>query len=99
MNQTGIRVVARLTAQADKVEALQSLLQGLLQPTRAENGCISYELLHNTTDATDFTFVEEWTSEDALQDHFQSDHLQAARSQFPDLLAAEADIRIYTLAG
>ena len=99
MDKTGIRVVARLIAQADKVEALQAVLLGLLEPTRAENGCISYDLLHNTTDATDFTFVEEWTGEDALQAHFRSDHLLAARARFPDLLAAEADIRIYSLAG
>jgi quinol monooxygenase YgiN len=99
MSDQGIRVVARLTAQTDKVDSLRGLLRGLLQPTRAEEGCISYELLQNTSDPTDFTFVEEWTGEEALQAHFNTDHLLHARSRFPDLLAAEADIRTYTLAG
>jgi len=99
MTENGIRVVARLTARADKIDALRSLLLGLLEPTRAESGCIRYELLHNLSDPADFTFVEEWTGEEALQAHFNTEHLLDARSRFPDLLAAEADIRTYTLAG
>jgi quinol monooxygenase YgiN len=99
MSDQGIRVVARLTAQTDKVDSLRGLLRGLLQPTRAEEGCISYELLQNTVDPTDFTFVEEWTSREALEGHFQSDHLLDARSKFSNLLATEADIRVYNLEG
>jgi quinol monooxygenase YgiN len=99
MTEKGIRVVARLTARADKIDALHSLLLGLLEPTRAESGCIRYEPLHNLADPADFTFVEEWTGEEALQAHFNTDHLLHARSRFSDLLALEADIRTYTLAG
>ncbi|TNF73803.1 MAG: antibiotic biosynthesis monooxygenase, partial [Acidobacteria bacterium] len=39
-----LRVVARLVAKPDKVDELRTLLTGLLEPTRAEPGCISYEL-------------------------------------------------------
>ncbi|TDI34394.1 MAG: antibiotic biosynthesis monooxygenase [Acidobacteria bacterium] len=99
MNDTHIRVVARLMAQPGKTDELGALLRGLLAPTRGEEGCITYELLQNRQDPTDFTFVEEWTREDLLEAHLASPHLQAARSRFPDLLAAEPDIRRYSVAG
>jgi len=43
---------------SDKEE--EELFCGLIEPTRKESGCISYELLQNRDDPTDFTFVEEW---------------------------------------
>ena len=99
MSDTHIRVVARLTAQPGKTDDLRTLLRGLLAPTRGEEGCITYELLQNRQDPTDFTFVEEWLGEDHLEAHLGSPHLQAARAKFPDLLASEQDIRRYSVAG
>ena len=99
MSNTNVRVVARVVAQPDKVEELRSVLVGLLAPTRAEEGCIQYDLLQNATDPTDFTFVEEWTSFSALEAHLGSDHLQAAISAFSDLVGAEPDIQHYHQVG
>jgi quinol monooxygenase YgiN len=94
-----IHVVARLTARPDAVAELRALLLGLLEPTRRESGCLRYTLLHHPTDPTDFTFVEEWASEAALDGHFSTPHLQAVLAQAPLLLAAEPDIRRYVLIG
>jgi quinol monooxygenase YgiN len=58
MSKTTIRVVARVVALPDKVEEVKSVLIGLIEPTRKEDGCIIYELLQNHADPTDFTFVE-----------------------------------------
>lgn len=58
-NET-VRVVARMTARPEKIEELKVLLSGLIDPTRREKGCISYQLLQNRADPTDFTFIEEW---------------------------------------
>lgn len=99
MNETHIRVVARLTARPGKTEELHTLLQGLIQPTRGEEGCITYELLKNRQDPAEFTFVEEWRSDHHLDTHLASAHLQAARAKFADLLAGEADIRRYSVVG
>ena len=96
MNLT-VHVVARLTARPETVAELQSLLLSLIEPTRQEPGCLRYELLHNSTDPTDFTFIEEWLDEAALEAHFTTPHLQAALAQAPALLAVEPDIRRYTL--
>ncbi|MCC5636382.1 antibiotic biosynthesis monooxygenase [Nostoc sp. CHAB 5844] len=95
-NQT-TRVVARLIALPDKVEELKTVLLELIEPTRQEVGAIKYELLQNQSDPIDFTFVEEWTSNEALDTHLNSPHLQAAVAKLEGLVAAAPDIRRYYL--
>lgn len=94
-----LHVIARLTARSNTVAELQTLLLSLIEPTRQEVGCLRYELLHNTADPTDFTFVEEWVSEAALDAHSNTPHLQAVLTQAPPLLAMAPDIRRYTVIG
>ena len=92
-----LHVVAHLRAKPDKVEETKVALLALVEPTRAENGCILYELSQNTADPTDFTFVEEWESDKALDTHLESEHIRELRSRADDLFAAPPDIRRYTL--
>ena len=97
MSKTTIRVVARVVARSDKVEEVKSVLLGIIELTRKEEGCIVYELLQNQEDPTDFTFVEEWGSQELLNAHLASPHLAEASSQLKGLVAAESDIRVYRL--
>lgn len=97
MTNSTIRVVARVIALPEKVEALQAVLLELIEPTRQETGCIKYELLQNQSDPTDFTFVEEWSSNEALDTHLGSTHIGAAVAQLDGLVATEPDIRRYHL--
>lgn len=97
MPQSTVRVVARLIAFPDKVEETKALLLSLVPLTRQEAGFIQYDLLQNQSDPTDFTFVEEWESNEALDTHLASPHLQAAVMRIPELAAEGPDIRRYTL--
>ena len=97
MPQKTVRVVARITALRDRVNDVRLLLEELIEPTRSEAGCISYELLQNKADPTDFTFVEEWDGDQALDAHLSSEHIQSAITGTATLLAAPPDIRKYTL--
>ena len=90
-----VRVLARITARPDKIEELTSILRCLVRETRKENGCISYQLLQNKADPGDFTFVEEWESDSAIDTHFITAHVQDAFSKAASLLAKEPDIRRY----
>jgi quinol monooxygenase YgiN len=92
-----LRVVAHLKAKADKIEETRAALTALIDKTRAEDGCIVYELMQNNDDPTNFTFVEEWIDEAALDAHLQSDHIKDLVSRADELLAAPSDIRRYTL--
>ncbi len=95
-NQT-VRVVARVVAMPENVEEVRAILMELIEPTRAEDGCIQYQLLQNHTEPTDFTFVEEWTSQAALDTHLASPHIEAASDKLEGLIASEPDIRLYKL--
>lgn len=97
MSQNTVRVVARLIALPDQVEALKTLLLNLVIPTRQEAGCIKYELLQNKEDPTDFTFVEEWETMAHIENHLANQHIQEAISQLDGLVAAAPDIRSYNL--
>ncbi|NMG20053.1 putative quinol monooxygenase [Brasilonema bromeliae] len=97
MTHQTIRVVARIIALPEKVETVKAVLLEIIEPTRQEAGSIKYELLQNQSDPTDFTFVEEWASDDALDTHLATPHLNEAGAKLASLLAAEPDIRRYSV--
>jgi quinol monooxygenase YgiN len=93
-----IRVVAHLTARPDKIEALKTMVLALAVPTRLESGCRKYEWHQNTADPTDITCIEEWESDQALNEHLASPHVTAALKSAPDLTTG-VDIRRYQFIG
>ena len=97
MPEKRVRVVAHFVAKSESVEDVKRALIGMIDPTRAENGCVMYELLQNLDDPTDFTFVEEWTSKADLDLHAESEHIRTGRELVKDHLAQPSDVRVYTL--
>jgi quinol monooxygenase YgiN len=95
MPEETLKVIARIRARPEKIEEMRALLTGLVGPTRAEPGCLRYELLHNTADPADFTFVEEWRDDAALESHFNTGHVQAALARFRELADEPMDLRRY----
>ncbi len=95
MAENSIRIVARLVANPDCVDQVRTILSDLVEPTRNESGCVSYELLQNRTDQTDFTFVEEWLSDAAIDAHLTTKHITDALTKLPALVLGEPDIRRY----
>ena len=95
MPGNSIRIVAKVVANADSVDQVCSILSDLVEPTRNESGCISYELLQNRTDPTDFTFVEEWETDAAIDAHLTTKHISDALTKLPGLISCEPDIRRY----
>lgn len=96
---SSLRVVARIIAKNDKTSEVRELLSALIAPTRNESGCISYQLLQNRSDPTDFTFVEEWETETAFDAHLATNHIKEALPKLERIAAQPPDIRTYTLAG
>ena len=90
-----MKVILRLTAKPDKVDELKRILLGLAEPTQREPGCLSWEIFQNRADACDFTFVEEWVTDAALDAHWATPHVQDALARGVPLLAAEPDERRY----
>jgi len=93
-----IRVVAHITARPDKIEELKAMALALAVPTRQEPGCRKYEWHQNTADPADITCIEEWESDQALDEHLASAHVKAALKSAPEL-STNVDIRRYQLIG
>ena len=94
-----IKVMATLIARHDKIEETKAALGSLVAPTRAEAGCISYELFQADSDPTEFVTIEEWTDQAAIDGHMASDHIAAALAAAPEILAADPKITNYTPVG
>ena len=92
-----LRVVAHARAKEGKGAELQEVLEGLVDPTRAADGCLTYDLLSSLDDELMFTFVEEWTDRAALDAHLASSHIRVANGRLPELLDGEVDVRMCRL--
>jgi quinol monooxygenase YgiN len=97
-NET-LLVIARVVAQPDRVEELKAVLLDLIEPTRAEPGCVSYQLWQGQTDPGDFVFVDNWASDEAFAAHMVTPHVQEAFTKAQGLLAEAPDIRSYRIVG
>jgi len=90
-----VHVVSRFIAKTGKEQALKSVLNALIAPTRRELGCYQYDLLENQSDPREFTFVERWENEKSANQHGETQHLKHALSQVEGLVDSPPDIRRY----
>ena len=86
-----LTVVANITAKADKVELVKAELLKLIDITRAEKGCVQYDMHQDNLNPAHFLFFEIWESRDLWQNHMAAQPLK-------DYLAAtEGAIKDFTL--
>ena len=91
--ETGhINVIAEFQTKPEHAEAVTAVLSGLVEPSRAEDGCKGYHLLVNKSDPTRLYTYEEWTSEGELQTHLEG--AKAILASVKELLAAEMKLTI-----
>ena len=72
-----LTVVAKIVAKSESVEGVHRELLKILEPSRAEEGCISYNLFQDTENAAIFVMVENWKSADHLAEHMKTPHFNA----------------------
>ena len=94
-----IRVVAKLTAQREKISEFRDFLLAIATESKKERGCRSYDVLQSTRDASVFVLVEEWDSLAALEEHNEAPHVRNALGKAPSLLAAAPEIERYRAVG
>jgi quinol monooxygenase YgiN len=89
-----IFVIATVQVHADKRDRYLAGARACVAATRAENGCISYDLTASISDPNAFVFVERWTSREALGAHFEADHLKAWRKIAAECIARPTVVEI-----
>jgi len=89
MNINTLKVVAIAETSSEKAMELKKVCLGLIEPTRKESGCISYELYEDKTNPGRFTFIEEWESQEHLDVHLKTPHLVAAGEAFSKIVTKD----------
>ncbi len=92
-------VIARFTAKAGCETRLRDVLSALVAPTRAEAGCLHYEMVQSQTDPRLFTFYEKWEDEPSLMAHAQAPHVVRARAERADLLDGAHEVSRWDVVG
>ncbi|OEU60805.1 MAG: antibiotic biosynthesis monooxygenase [Desulfuromonadales bacterium C00003094] len=94
-----LTVIAILKAKPGKEELLKQEIVGCIAPTRAEPGCINYDLHQSLDDRACFTLYENWRSKEDLDQHLQMPYLQALLGKAEELLATAPDIQLMERIG
>ena len=72
-----------------------ALMEEMSSLSRKEPGCLTYEFYAALSSDTEFLLFQEWESIDALQDHFDTPHMETFLSELPDVLNGEIVTRRY----
>jgi quinol monooxygenase YgiN len=65
---------------------LIALALGLLERLRGDGGCIAYEFYQRANDPHSFMFFEKWQTQEALENHLQSEHFRALQERLEPMV-------------
>ena len=82
-----ITTIARLKAKPGAEARLEEALKSLIEPTRAEGGCIDYTMHRDLEEPGAYYFYDNWRSQEDLDAHFQMPHMMRIIEIAPDVLA------------
>lgn len=84
---SNVVVVATFKAREGKVDEAIAAVTPVIEQTHAEAGCLSYALHRDVNDDHTLVLLERWTSQVALESHFQQPYVAALGALATDLLA------------
>jgi quinol monooxygenase YgiN len=87
MSDSILTIIARIKAKPGLEARMQQDLLSLLAPTRAESGCLTFDLLKDTSDPTVFVLYENWKNQAALDAHFQQPYTKQVLQTYEENLA------------
>lgn len=70
-----LTIVANIIAKTDKIDLVKAELLKLIDTTRAEQGCIDYDLHQDNENPAHFLFFENWETRELWQQHMANTHL------------------------
>jgi quinol monooxygenase YgiN len=79
-------MVVEFCAAPGRRDDLRTALLALVEPTRAEDGCLLYDLHEGREDPDVFAFYEIWRDREAHAAHDLTDHVAGIRAALPELI-------------
>lgn len=93
-----IGVVAKLSVQDGKQADFEAVAKDLMAKVKAnEPGCLTYQLYKAKGSDTDYIFMEQYASQEALEAHGKTEYFQAAMPGLGACLAGRPDIEYYEI--
>jgi len=78
-------IVAHIHAKPGHEEAVRAELEKIIPPTRAEEGCVQYDLHQDNENPAHFMFYEIWQTRPHWDAHQKTPHLDAMRQATADM--------------
>lgn len=92
-----VTVVATFKAKPGKQATVSEAIEAVIAPTRAEPGCINYDLHQSTEDPDLFMLYENWTSKKDLDEHLAMPYLKDLIAKADAMLAEPIGIALYRM--
>ena len=87
-----LTIIVTIHAKAGQESRVRDVLRGMLGPTRAETGCINYDLHESQDNPGVFAIYENWASAAHIDTHLKSAHFQALAKLIPEIFAGPPEI-------
>jgi quinol monooxygenase YgiN len=94
-----VSVTARVRAVKGMEDKVRRECLALVAPSRAERGCINYDLHQSADDASLFLFYENWESREDLDNHLTTAHALRFDSNTEGMLAEPEEITFWEMIG
>ena len=93
-----LTVIAKFQAKPGSENDVKLALLGMTSPSRAEAGCLNYDIYQSNDDAAILFTYENWTGKPALDEHMQTPHFKNLGEQLKPLLAAPMEIDLLSMS-
>ncbi|MCU5775622.1 antibiotic biosynthesis monooxygenase [Erwiniaceae bacterium BAC15a-03b] len=95
MSSKSLMIVAKFVAQPGKADELKKVLNACVAPSRAEAGCIHYDLYRSVEDGNVFLFHETWQDEAAIALHNEQPHFKKLLAGSEGLIKQPPEVIIH----
>lgn len=80
-----VKIIAILHARPEKANALRTLLEGMVTPSRNEPGNLRYDIWQDQSEPTRFVLDELYTDNAAIASHRETPHFKHYLARINDL--------------
>lgn len=91
-------ILAKGVIRPDRRDAFIAAAREQIAETRKEAGCISYDFFESQTEPNTFVFNERWKSQEAIDFHFQTEHIKKFMGVLPSCVAEPPVIEVVEVA-
>lgn len=87
MTNQSLTIIARFKAKPGMEAQVKKDLIDMIAPSRAESGCITYDLHQDTQDPSVFVLYEIWQNQASLDFHLETPYFKRIKESFATTLA------------